>query len=103
MKVQVCRHSGYPINEEDGDLYRAEFKAGYDKLYDLYGKDMLTLRDELSIFDKEIALKYKTTDEWEFISSEEEFKSKIEKYGSILVSTHKDTGELIYVIMDMGL
>ena len=103
MKVKVCRQSGYPIENEDSERYKTEFKEGYDKLYDTYGRDMEKLQPELEKFEIELGSRYSTIEEWDFISSLDDFKSRIEKYGNIMISTHRDTGELIYVILDMGI
>ena len=102
-KVLVCRQSGYPVENVDAEAFVAEYKDNFDLLEKEHGKDMLKFQEALSKVEKELAAKYKTIAEWDFISDNEGFKKAIDTYGSILVSTHIETGEIMYVIMDQGL
>jgi hypothetical protein len=101
-KIKVVRQSGAPVDMKDLDKYRKEWKDGFDAIY-AKDKDMSRVQEETAAFQEKMNKKYDTIIEWDMLKTEEEWKNTVAEYGSILVSTHKDTGELMYVIMDMGI
>jgi len=103
MKVKVVRQSGHPVNLEDAKKFKEDFQSEYDKIQAEVGADMKAFHDELIKLDEKMANKYDTIVEWDLPKSGKKFKEIISKYGSVLVSTHKDTEELMLVIMDLGI
>lgn len=103
MKVKVARQSGMPVQLEKIEEFREEFRKEYDKLYDEYQKDMPKLNEELSKLDERMNEKYDTIVEWDLPVNESEWKKLEADYGGILVTTHKDTKEIMFIILDQGL
>jgi len=102
-RVLVVRQSGRPVYLEKLEEFEAEFKARYDEAYDRLKDSMDLMSDALAAVDAELADKYDTAVEWDFVESPDLFAKMVVEYGSILVSTHRETGQLMYVIMDQGL
>lgn len=100
MKVSIFRFSGLPVEMSDRDAYRDEFRRLYDKAEKIAGKDMLRLNKRLVTVEKALCKKYPTVVEVEFCETPEAWKQLMNKYGNILVSTNKNTGDLVFAIDD---
>ena len=103
LKVKVARQSGLPIELKEIEMYEEEWKELYDGASKDADKDMLLMQELLICVDTYLDSKYSTVEEWDLLVDAEKIKDIIGKYGSFLTSTHKDTGDLMYIIMDQGL
>lgn len=103
MKVKMVKQSGNAVDPEQFAAYEAEFKSKYDLIILEYGRDMKVVHEKLEALDAELSSVYDTIMEVERPSSGKKEKELVAKYGQYMVTTHVDTGELIYVILDMGM
>lgn len=103
MKVKTVRQSGMPVILSKKDEYEVEFKEKFDEIQKEVGMDMKAFHEKLEAVDVELASKYDTIVELNLPDSGKKWKNLIKEYGSVLVSTHKDTGEVMLVIMDQGI
>lgn len=105
MRVTIVRQSGNPVSEDQAKAYQEDFKERFDKLYDNAGGDMESLNEKLAELDAEMGGKYETSTELEMPKSGKAWLELLERHknAGILVSTHKDTGKLMMVILDLGL
>lgn len=103
-KVKVVRRSGRPVTLDQVALFENEFRARFDAIADKYHGKMVEsqplVEQELAEVDRELAQKYDTIAEWDLMVTVEKWGEAIRTYGNILVATHRDTGELMYVIED---
>jgi hypothetical protein len=100
MKIKVCRMSGLPVELEDMNIYKDEFRRLYDKAERLCKQDMLRLNLKIVKIEKALQAKYPTVQDVDFPTTQESWKELQTKYGNILVSQHRHTGELLFVISD---
>lgn len=103
MKIKTCKQSGQPVDLKDAEAWEKEFKERYDEILEEMGNDMREVHTALEMLDHEMADKYDTIKEFDYPKSAKKFRELVHEHGSILVSTHKDTGELMFVVMDMGI
>lgn len=99
-KIKIFRMSGLPVKEDQLDAYREEWKSGFDKYEKKHGKDMLSLQEDLAKLENELNDKYKTIEEIDFIKTKKAWSDLMDEYGNIMVSRHRDTGEILYIIID---
>lgn len=80
-----------------------EFQSRYDELQKECGLDMQKMHQELEKLDDELADKYDVVAVWDLPTSKVQWKKLIEEYGSFMVSTHVNTGELLVCVLDIGI
>lgn len=102
QKIKTVRASGMPVELDKLKEFQDEWKNGFDAIYDKK-KDMTNIQKEVDEFQQRMNEKYDTIVEWDMLKTDDDWKNAIAEYGSILVSTHIETGELMYVIMDQGI
>lgn len=102
-KIKMVRQSGNPVDLDQLKKFEAEFKSGYDDIMDEYGNDMKNVHDALQAFDEVLSAKYDTIMEIDAIESAAAQKTLVNKYGPIMITTNTETGELVYVVLDMGM
>lgn len=103
MKVMIARQSGLPVDEAKAEQYRAEWQKEFDLLKEKHGADMLALQEELVLLERELEKDYETVSTVELPKTGKAWKAFVEKYGSVLLSTHRDTEKVILIIMDQGI
>jgi hypothetical protein len=107
QKIMVVRQSGEPVELDRLEEFKKEWKEGYDAIYDEKDKnrqkDMSHVQDEIEAFSKKMNEKYDTIIDLDLPTDMDQWKAFVEKWGSVLLSTHKDTGKPMLVIMDQGL
>lgn len=100
MKIKICRMSGLPVELEDLDNFKNEFRRLFDKASSIAKTDMLRLQRRMSTIERILQTKYPTLTEVDFPSTAEAWKDLQAKYGNILVSQMRDSGDLFFVISD---
>ena len=103
MKVMIARQSGLPIDESKLADFQAEWHKGFDELKRKHGSDMVALEKELNELEDGLSDKYERVSLIELPISAKAWKKLIDEYSGVLVSTHKDTGKILLIIMDQGL
>lgn len=102
-KVKVIRQSGNAVDAKANEAHVKEFKKRYDELQEQCGLNMEKMHQELEKLDAELEEKYDVISTWQLPDSKIKWKKLIEEYGSFMVSTHVHTGELLLVVMDIGI
>ena len=102
-KVKVIRQSGNAVDIEANKAYVEEFQSRYDELKTECGLDMEKMHKKLEELDAELELKYDVISVWDLPDSKIKWKKLIAEYGSFMVSEHVHTGELLLVVMDIGI
>jgi len=101
--VTIIKQSGNPVNLEDAKAYQKEWKEGFDKLFDVDG-DMAIVSEKARKYEEELAEKYGTQTSIEFPKSMKAWKRLLDTHkGAIMVDQDYKTGELMFVILDLGL
>jgi hypothetical protein len=100
MKVKIIRQSGLPVDLTDLEKFKAEFRTAFDEAEQRIGKNMLLLQTEIQKIERSLQDKYPTVVEIELPTNSKKWKSAMTEYGNILVSSHRETGEIILVISD---
>jgi hypothetical protein len=100
MKIKAFRYSGHPVKVEELELFKKEWKEIFDRAHKKCGKDMLRMQKLLSRVESILGNKYKTIEEWDILETVEQWKEKMDLYGNIMVTSHRDTGEILYCIRD---
>lgn len=100
MKVPICRFTGLPVELEDVPKYRDEFRRLFDIAERVCKKDQLRMQMKLAKVEKALNKKFPTLSEVDFCNTPEDWKQLMGKYGNILVSANRHTGDLVFVIDD---
>ena len=101
--VTIIKQSGNPVDAGDVEKFRTEWKEGFDKLFNVDG-DMAVVTEQAQAFEDELMKKYKVERSIELPKSMRAWKKLLEEcQGGIMVDVHKDTGKLLFVILDLGL
>lgn len=103
MEVKTVRQSGMPVELDKLQACEDEFKKEYDAIQAAHGQDMKKVHEELEALDVKLAAKYDTISIFELPESEEQIKNFIETYGNYMIALHKDTDEVLMVIIDQGI
>lgn len=113
MKVKVIRSSGHPIELEDIEAYKQEWRELYDKAQDRYtvgraatgdrAVDTLGLSKLLDRCERILQAKYNRIAEWDFLDTPEKLLEKMEQHGNLMITRRADNQELLYVILDEDL
>lgn len=99
-KVKVMRRSGLPVAPEQLELYKTEWKEGFDAAVSKHGREMVGLNQELAELEKKLNDKYPTIAEWDYPNNTNDTVTLLEQYGNILMARHSELNELVYVIED---
>ena len=101
--VTIIKQSGNPVDEGDAKAFLAEWKEGFDRLFEA-GGDMPTVTEKAQEYEKELMKKYKIERTVELPKSMKAWKHLLDQHHSgIMVDVHHKTGELMFVILDLGL
>ena len=101
--VTIIKQSGNPVDEGDAKAFLAEWKEGFDKLFEADG-DMAIVTKKAQEYEEELMKKYKIERSIEVPKSMKAWKGLLEKHHSgIMVDVNSKTGELMFVILDLGL
>lgn len=100
IMVPIFRKSGLPLELEDIQRYRAEWRRLYDKVEKLCKKDMLRMQNKLAKIHDIMQKKYKIVGEVQLMDTTESYVRMIKKYGPIIVTTKADSDDLVYYIDD---
>lgn len=103
LKVKTFRQSGLPVDLDQFDAFDKEWKDGYDAIMEKFGRDMQKIHEHTEMLQEQLNAKYDTVTEWDFMADSHDLLRAVEKYGPIITATHKETGELLYIIADQGL
>lgn len=99
----IIKQSGNPINNEDAEAYQKEWKDGFDKLFDVEG-DMAIVSQKAKEYEDELATKYEAQNKIKMPKSMKAWRLLLDKYkNGIMVDQSVETGEIIFVILDLGL
>jgi len=101
--VTIIKQSGNPVDEGDAKKFLDEWKTGFDKLFDADG-NMAVVTEKAQEYEKELMKKYKIERTVELPKSMKAWKGLLEKHHSgIMVDVNAKTGELMFIILDLGL
>jgi hypothetical protein len=101
--VTIVRQSGNPIDEKDAKDFLNEWRKGFDKLFDASG-DMAVVTEKAQAYEEELMKKYKVQQVVDLPKSMKAWKKLLDEHQSgIMVDKHVKTGELMFVILDLGL
>ena len=109
-KVKVMRASGHPLDLEDIEAYKQDWRDLFDKVQDKcaigenangdQNQQMFRMQKLLARCERILLNRYNRVGEWEFISSPEQATALMEEHGNIMLTRRRDSGELLYVILD---
>jgi len=101
--VTIIKQSGNPVDEGDAKKFLDEWKTGFDKLFDADG-NMAVVTEKAQEYEKELMKKYKIEKSVELPKSMRAWKKLLESHKSgIMVDVNAKTGELMFIILDLGL
>ena len=101
--VTIIKQSGNPVDEGEAKAFLAEWKEGFDKLFEADG-DMAVVTEKAQEYEEELMKKYKIERSIELPKSMKAWKGLLEKHHSgIMVDVNAKTGELMFIILDLGL
>jgi len=101
--VTIIKQSGNPVDEGDAKEFLKEWKDGFDKLFDAEG-DMAIVTEKATKYEQELMKKYKIEKSVELPKSMKAWKQLLEQHHSgIMVDQNHKTGDLMFVILDLGL
>jgi len=101
--VTIIKQSGNPVDEKEAKDFLNEWRKGFDKLFDADG-DMATVTEKATEYEQELMKKYKIEKSVVLPKSMKAWKNLLDEHQSgIMVDQHAKTGELMFVILDLGL
>ena len=101
--VTIIKQSGNPIDKEEAEAYHKEWKKGFDKLFKVDG-DMAIVTEKAQAYEEELMEKYGVQHRIKLPKSLKAWKFILDKYqGAIMVDQDRKTGELMFIILDLGL
>ena len=101
--VTIIKQSGNPVDSKEAEAYHKEWKEGFDKLFDVTG-DMAIVSEKAKEYEEELSKKYGTKETVELPKSQKAWRTLLEKSkGPIMIDQLKDSDDLIFVILDLGL
>lgn len=109
-RITVMRQSGFPVATENliafkkeweskFDLYEAELKSKYPDGKE-YAAHIEELKPRLDALDAELRAKYPNVEQWDWHSTQKNWKKLTLEYGPIAIAMSGDKKKLVYVIMD---
>lgn len=106
-KVKAMRQSGLPVSIESYIEFNQRWRTTYDKVLEKYhttGSDnnvvMPKIQKILARYESLLRRQYKDIEEWDLITSTQEWIALIKQYGPMVVAVDSETQELVYVIAD---
>jgi len=101
--VTIIKQSGNPVDESDAKKFLDEWKSGFDKLFDAEG-DMAIVTEKAQAYEEELMKKYKVEEVVDLPKSMKAWKNLLDEHQSgIMVDQHAKTGNLMFIILDLGL
>lgn len=100
-KVKMCRATGRPVDTADIEKFLAEFRRIYDNAARLCKMDMLRLNRKIAKVENLLGKKYPTVVEVDFPNTVSKWQSHLEKHGPTVVTTMRDSQELVLVLDDV--
>jgi len=101
--VTIIKQSGNPVDEGEAKAFLKEWKEGFDKLFEVEG-DMAVVTEKSQAYEEELREKYKIEKNIELPQSAKEWKELLDQHSSgIMVDVHVKTGELMFIILDLGI
>ena len=101
--VTIIKQSGNPVDEGDAKKFLDEWRAGFDRLFEA-GGDMHTVTEQAREYEAELMKKYKIETSVELPKSMKAWKNLLDQHHSgIMVDVNSKTGDLMLVILDLGL
>ena len=101
--VTIIKQSGNPVDEGDAKKFLDEWKEGFDKLFEAEG-DMAIVTEKAKAYEEGLIKKYKIERSVELPKSMRAWKKLLESHKSgIMVDVNSKTGELMFIILDLGL
>ena len=101
--VTIIKQSGNPIDEGDAKEFLKEWKAGFDNLFEVEG-DMAIVTEKAQAYEEELMKKYDIEKSIELPQNPKDWKKLLDQHDSgIMVDVHVKTGELMFVILDLGI
>lgn len=100
--IKIFRYSGKPLTVEDLQAHKADFQAGYDKILQEHGPDMLKVHEELQKLDTELAQKWKLVDSVPLPKSAKAWKAMANTYQApvLVAQSSENPAEIVLVVMD---
>lgn len=97
--------SGLPVQLEDLETFKQEWKTEFDRLQKVHGNDMLSLQKDLAALDESLRSKYKIVDTIELPKSLRAWTTLLKKYEApvMLAQSSENIKEFLLIIMDEGL
>jgi len=102
-KVKVIRQSGNAVDLKANEEYVKEFQTKYDAIQAKCGLNMQLMHEKLIELDAELADKYDVIATWDLPTTKKSWTKLVEEYGSFMVSTHVESGDLILAVLDIGI
>jgi len=110
MKVKVMRASGHPIDTKDIEAYKQDWRELFDKVEKKCekgknaqgqpAKDMFRMQKLLARCEQILMKRYNRVGEWDLLTTPEQMSEKIDKFGNLMITKRRDSGDLLYVILD---
>ena len=101
--VTIIKQSGNPVDEGDAEKFRTEWKKGFDKLFEAEG-DMAVVSEKAQEYEEELMTKYDMQRKVDLPKSLKSWKVLLEKHqGPIMVDQNNETGDIVFIILDLGL
>ena len=101
----MFRMSGAPVDVEDFEKFREEWRNAAIKIEEKCkigkdGQDLLRANKLYARVEKILTKKYPTVIEVDFVNTKKGWQNMLDTYGNIIVTKHRHTGELLYMIWD---
>jgi len=97
--VRVQRQSGLPVNIEDLENYKNEWRIKFDTIFNDNKSNMPECQKLCDIEEAKLFDKYPTVQEWEWMTSQKDWREKTTEFGMISVN-YDVNGIAVYMIMD---
>jgi hypothetical protein len=101
--VTIIKQSGNPVDEKEAKDFLNEWRKGFDNLFNAEG-DMAVVTEKAAEYEQELMKKYKIEKSVELPKSMKAWKKLLDQHHSgIMVDVHAKTGDLMFIILDLGL
>ena len=101
--VTIIKQSGNPVDEGEAKAFLKVWKEVFDKLFEVEG-DMAVVTEKSQAYEEELREKYKIEKNIELPQSTKEWKELLDQHSNgIMVDVHVKTGELMFIILDLGI
>ena len=107
-QIDVYRMSGGPVSIESSKKFQEEWQIGYDVilkrnqsgLKDDKDNAMKLIQTDCEKLEKSLLEKYPTSEQWDWVDTQKEWKELTRLYGPIAILSNSETNRLSYVILD---